>query len=77
MTDDDEPTEDELEEFAEEADDSDDLPSVGLPPGLVAALADAGVRTKEDWDALPSERLKWPRSCGVPPEGLDVELVDD
>lgn len=68
--------EDLLEEAAEDAD-NDDLPDVALAPGLVAALADAGVKTKEDWDALPLVRLKWPRSCGVPPEGADVEIVDD
>ena len=66
-------TEDELEEAAEE---SDDLPEVSLAPDLVAALADAGIKTKADWDALPLVRVKWPRSCGEPPEGVDVEVVD-
>ena len=69
----DDPTENDLEEAAEE---SDDLPDVDLPSGLVDALADAGVKTKEDWDALPLVRMKWARSCGVPPEGADVEIVD-
>jgi hypothetical protein len=62
--------EDQLEEAAEDAD-NDDLPFVDLPPGLVAGM------TKADWDALPAIKLKWPRSCGVPPEGADVEIVDD
>lgn len=42
-------TEEELEEHAE---DGDDLPQIDLPPRLVAALADAGVKTKADWDKL-------------------------
>ena len=67
MLNDDEPTGKELEDAAEE---SDDLPDVELPPALVAGM------TTKDWDALPPVRLKWPRSCGVPPEGSDVELVD-
>ena len=69
----DDSNEDEMEEAVEE---SDDLPDVNLPPGLVDALADAGIRTRKDWDALPLAPLKWPRSCGVPPEGADVEIVD-
>jgi hypothetical protein len=44
-------TEDEMEEAAEDAD-NDDLPMVNLPPGLVKALAEAGVKTKEDWEKL-------------------------
>jgi hypothetical protein len=51
MDDDGTMTEEELEEAAEDAD-TDDLPFVDLPPGLVAALAEAGVKTKADWDAL-------------------------
>ena len=76
MENDEEATEDELEEAAEEAEESDDLPDVGLSPGLLADLADAGVRTRADWDALPIIQLRWPRACGVPPEGADVEVVD-
>jgi hypothetical protein len=44
-------TEDEREDAAEDAD-NDDLPFVGLAPALMADLADAGVKTKADWDAL-------------------------
>ena len=44
-------TEDELEDAADDAD-NDDLPVADLPPGLVKALADAGVKTKKDWDEL-------------------------
>ncbi len=64
---DDKPTEEELEDDAAT---SDDLPNVELPPALVAGM------TVADWNALPAVKLKWPQSCGVPPEGLDVELVD-
>ena len=67
MQDDNELTEEELEADAET---SDDLPDVEMPPALVAGM------TIADWDALPAVKLKWPKSCGVPPEGLDVELVD-
>lgn len=73
IDDDDEPSEEEMEEMIE---DSDDLPEASLAPGLVAALADAGIKTQADWDALPRLRMKWPRSCGEPPEGADVEIVD-
>ena len=40
-----------MEAAAEDAD-NDDLPAADLPPGLVAALAAAGVKTKKDWDDL-------------------------
>ncbi|MGO9666404.1 MAG: hypothetical protein ACLP66_24275 [Polyangia bacterium] len=48
---DDKLTEEEMEAAAEDAD-NDDLPMADLPPGLVAALAAAGVKTKKDWDDL-------------------------
>ncbi|MGA7741812.1 MAG: hypothetical protein WCE40_08235 [Polyangia bacterium] len=48
---DDKLTEEEMEAAADDAD-NEDLPAADLPPGLVAALAAAGVKTKKDWDDL-------------------------
>ena len=51
MDDDGKMTDEEMEDAADAAD-NDDLPVADLPQGLVRALADAGVKTKEDWDEL-------------------------
>ena len=68
---------DELEDLVDEQE-GDDLPSVGLPPALVAALAEAGVKTAADWKKLgEAKKLNWPRSLGEPPEGIAVNIVDD
>lgn len=64
----------EPKDLDEEEDDSDDeLPESRLPDALLAA---AGITSQEEWDALPPVKLRWPRSLGAPPDGIDVELVD-
>ncbi len=45
------PADAELEDPTDDAD-TDDLPVADLPPGLVDALKDAGVRGRKDWGKL-------------------------
>ena len=63
----------EAEERKYAEDDDDDLPSVDLPPGLVAALADAGVKTQEDWDKLGTEPAL-AAEARPEPYGADAEM---